>query len=209
MTILAISDIESPYLWNETQPQRLPDVDLVLSCGDLDPHYLSFIATFTHAPVLYVHGNHDGRYAGTPPDGCICIEDQLYVHKGVRIVGLGGSMRYSGGAHQYTQQEMNARIRRLRMPLWRHGGFDILLTHAPAANLGDGDDLPHRGFEGFRRLIERHQPTFMVHGHTHLNYGHSYARLNQHGRTIIINAYEKYQFCYARTDAVQDASDNR
>ena len=99
MRILALSDQECPWLWDYLDRRRLEGVDLILSCGDLDPRYLSFIVTFAHAPVLYVHGNHDDRYADVPPEGCICVEDKLYTYQGVRILGLGGCMRYkqSGG----------------------------------------------------------------------------------------------------------------
>ena len=104
MKILALADHESPWLWDYLDRKRLEGVELILSCGDLDPRYLSFVATFAHAPVLYVHGNHDDRYAQIPPEGCICVEDQIYVHQGVRILGLGGSVRYKReGEHQYTQ----------------------------------------------------------------------------------------------------------
>ena len=103
MRILAIADQESPLLWDYFDRSYLEGIDLILSCGDLKPQYLSFLATFAHAPILYVHGNHDDRYEETPPDGCICIEDKIYIHNGVRILGLGGSMRYKPGAHQYTE----------------------------------------------------------------------------------------------------------
>ncbi len=97
MKILAIADKESEYLWDYFEKSKLEGIDLIISCGDLDPRYLSFLATFTAAPVLYVHGNHDEKYEQIPPDGCVCIEDQIYVHNGVRILGLGGSMRYKPG----------------------------------------------------------------------------------------------------------------
>ena len=35
MKILAISDVESKYLWDYFQPEKLEGVDLILSCGDL------------------------------------------------------------------------------------------------------------------------------------------------------------------------------
>ena len=95
MNILVIADEEAPSLWDYFRPEKLKDVDLILSCGDLNPKYLSFLATFCKGPVLYVHGNHDDRYEKTPPEGCICIEDKIYEYKGIRIMGLGGSYRYS------------------------------------------------------------------------------------------------------------------
>ena len=62
MKILALADEESKMLWDYFRPERLEGVDLIISCGDLRASYLSFLATFTHAPVLYVHGNHDASY---------------------------------------------------------------------------------------------------------------------------------------------------
>ena len=156
MKILALSDQESTLLWDHFNPRRLEGIDLILSCGDLDPRYLSFIATFAHAPVLYVHGNHDDRYAKVPPEGCICIEDKIYTWQGVRILGLGGSVRYKrDGEHQYTQRQMDWRVLRRRLDLYRQGGVDILLTHAPAMDLNDGDDLAHMGFDAFNTVMDR------------------------------------------------------
>lgn len=197
MKILALSDQESPGLWDYFDPQRLEGVGLILSCGDLDPRYLSFIATFSHAPVLYVHGNHDDCYAATPPEGCVCVEDRIYTCQGVRIFGLGGSMRYKlKGEHQYTQRQMDLRVLRRRLSLLRRGGFDILLTHAPACGLNDGDDLAHTGFGAFNSLMDRYRPRYFIHGHVHMNYGRDYPRLSSYGDTQVINAYESYTFDY-------------
>lgn len=194
MKILAIADQESKLLWDYFDKSYLEGIDLILSCGDLKPQYLSFLATFTHAPVLYVHGNHDDRYAEIPPDGCICIEDKIYVYKGIRILGLGGSMRYKPGNHQYTQAQMHRRVRKLWWSLKYHKGFDILLTHSPAYQLNDGTDLPHRGFAAFRALLDKYKPAYFVHGHIHLNYGAKIPRLSSYNETQVVNAYEKYIF---------------
>lgn len=90
MKILAIADKESKLLWDFFDKSLLEGIDLIISCGDLDPRYLSFLVTLSSVPVLYVHGNHDSKYAQIPPEGCVCIDDQVYVHEGVRILGLGG-----------------------------------------------------------------------------------------------------------------------
>ncbi|MCI8995209.1 MAG: metallophosphoesterase [Lachnospiraceae bacterium] len=194
MKILAIADQESPYLWDHFEPHKLEGIDLILSCGDLNPLYLSFLATFAHGPVLYVHGNHDDRYSHTPPDGCICIENKIFTYKGVRILGLGGSMRYKPGPHQYSQSEMNLRILKLLPQLRRHRGFDILMTHAPAYQITDQPDLPHQGFKGFVKLLDQYSPGYMVHGHVHLTYGYQVKRRESYRATTIINAYERTIF---------------
>ena len=158
MRILAISDKESPYLWDHFDKSKLKDVDLIISCGDLAPEYLSFLTTLTSIPVLYVHGNHDERYDADPPEGCVCIDDKIYVHEGIRILGLGGSMRYREGKYQYTEVQMFMRVRRLAFQLLKKRGFDILVTHAPAYQLNDGEDLPHQGFKVF---LSRNSPYFV------------------------------------------------
>ena len=192
MKVLLLSDVESVYLWDYYRPDKLDGIDLILSCGDLDAGYLSFLVTMGRAPLLYVHGNHDRRYATHPPEGCDCIEDKLVKINGLRILGLGGSLRYNGGSNQYTEREMARRLMRLWPQLLWAGGVDIVLTHAPIRGLGDGDDLPHRGFQCFHKLLDRFHPRYFIHGHVHRNYGADIPRLRQYGETTIINAYEKY-----------------
>ena len=128
MKILAVSDEESKYLW-DYEKQKFEGIDLILSCGDLDAEYLSFLATISSVPVLYVMGNHDDKYIVKAPEGCICIENKIYVYKGVRILGLGGSMRYNNGVNQYTEKEMLYRIRKMKLKLLKNRGFEIGRAH--------------------------------------------------------------------------------
>lgn len=194
MKIMAISDVESTALWDHYNQNRITDTDLILSCGDLSPHYLSFLVTCTNLPLLYVHGNHDDKYDQVPPEGCICIDDKIYVHDDIRILGLGGCFPYRDGKYMYTEQQMKRRIFRLKRQLLWYGGFDILVTHAPAYNLGDGEDMVHKGYESFLSLLDKYQPKYMVHGHMHLQYGASLPRTQQYHNTQIINAYNRYSW---------------
>lgn len=194
MRILAIADQESEYLWDYFEKSKLNDVDLIISCGDLSAEYLSFLTTLTSIPVLYVHGNHDDKYDVAPPEGCICIEDKIYVYKGVRILGLGGSMRYNRGKYQYTDFQMWRRVRKLAVQLLWRRGFDILVTHAPAYQLNDGEDLPHQGFRVFLSLIEKYRPKFFLHGHVHMSYGRKHQRYDKYEDTHVINAFERCIF---------------
>lgn len=192
MRILAVADYESPYLWDHFTPEKLDGIDLILSCGDVKSQYLSFLATFAHCPVLYVHGNHDEHYASHPPLGCTCVDGMYYEYQGLRIVGLGGSMRYRVGEHQYTEREMRFRALRLAPKLYFKKGFDLLLTHAPGRNMDPCQDLAHQGFETFNRLLDRYHPALFLHGHTHLNYGRGIQRECRYGSTRVINPYERY-----------------
>ena len=196
MRILAISDEESKSLWDYYEPGKLDEIDLIISCGDLDPRYLSFLATFARCPLLYVHGNHDKKYKEIPPEGCICIEDQIYEYNGIRILGLGGCMQYVGTEHQYTEKQMVQRVKKLRGQLRKKKGFDILVTHAPAYGINDGKDLPHKGFQVFRDLMEQYTPKYFIHGHMHKNYGKRVDCIKSYQSTQIINAFVKHEFDY-------------
>lgn len=192
MKILLVSDTESRAFWDCYQPGRLDGIDLILSCGDLNSSYLSFLVTVGRAPVLYVHGNHDGGYAKRPPEGCDCIEDDLVTVNGLRILGLGGSPVYSGGPHQYSERQMSRRILKLWWKLRRAGGVDVVVTHAPPEGYGDGEDYAHRGFQCLLKLIDKYKPSYLVHGHVHTSYGGDNPRVLRRGETTIVNAYERY-----------------
>ena len=157
-----------------------------------------------HQRLFYIHGNHDDKYERIPPEGCICIDDKIYVHEGVRILGLGGSMRYKPGEHQYTEWEMRRRVFKLFPKLvWRRG-FDILVTHAPAYQLNDARDLPHQGFKIFLQLIEKYHPKFFLHGHVHMSYGRQHKRYDKYMDTYVINAFDRCVFEFETEDPEKD-----
>lgn len=193
MKILAVSDEECPALWDYYVPGRLAQYDLILSCGDLKASYLTFLVTMSRARLLYIHGNHDGSYESRPPEGCDDIDGQLVVYNGLRILGLGGCPWYHSGPYQYTERQMRKRIRSLRLALWRAGGVDIVITHAPPRGHGDLDKPAHRGFAAFFQLLDRYKPQYLLHGHTHLRYEPLMPREHQYGSTRIINVSERFE----------------
>lgn len=180
--VLAVADevVESIH---HPQVRRLRP-DLVLAAGDLPWDYLEFLSSCLDVPVVFVPGNHDPQVVtqrsglmgvltgdGMPsadprPLGCTSADGAVVEAAGLRIAGLGGSIRYNAGANQYTQRQLARRARRL---VRRAGDrpVDVLLTHSPPFGLGDEDDPPHRGFEALHDVIERLQPTWHLHGHIH------------------------------------------
>lgn len=194
MKILAVSDVPSRYYYDSFAPGRLDGIDLILSCGDLHREYLEFLVTMAHCPLLYVHGNHDDSFDKNPPGGCVCVEDQIYVYNGVRILGLGGSFRYRDGSHMFTEGQMRTRILRLQPQLWLRHGFDILLTHAPARHVNDLETQAHRGFQCFVSLLDKYQPRYFVHGHIHRCYGANIPVKTVRDGTTILNASEHVVF---------------
>jgi Icc-related predicted phosphoesterase len=202
--ILAIADEVDEGLYGDKLIRLRPEI--VLSCGDLPFDYLEYIVSRLNVPLLYVPGNHDADLrrsddtfsplrAEAPahgPEGCINVDGRVVEAAGLRIAGLGGSMRYRPGPNQYTKAEMRWRalrvelLSRLKRDRTRRR-LDVLLTHAPPEGFsGKEVDLAHRGFSAFNRLIKNLAPRLHVHGHVH-PYGIPQP-VHRLGGTLITNA---------------------
>jgi Icc-related predicted phosphoesterase len=167
MHILAVADKRHRALYDYFQKERWNDIDLVLSCGDLDKEYLEFIVTMISVPFLYVPGNHDKHILDDPPGGCDSVDAKILNIKGMNICGLGGCMWYNGEGVQYTEKEMAKKVRRIVKKSKGMGSIDIFVAHAPPKAIHDLDDLCHQGFQAFRGLLEELHPAVFIHGHNH------------------------------------------
>lgn len=184
LRILAVADEVEKAFYTDRLMSLRPD--LVLSCGDLPFDYLEFLVSRLDVPLLYVPGNHDPSLsppepswlgtrldpAVTGPQGCINIDGRVVEVRGLRVAGLGGSLRYKEGPHQYTQAQMTRRALRLELGLRlkrvrRGRKLDVLVTHAPPYGEAEAKDAAHVGFVAFIRLIRAFRPQLAVHGHVH------------------------------------------
>jgi Icc-related predicted phosphoesterase len=184
MKILAVADEVDEFLNGEKFETLRPDI--IVSCGDLPFDYLEFLVSSFNVPLLYVPGNHDPsvKRADTTwmsleqevpipgPEGCDNVDGRVMEVRGLRIAGLGGSLRYKPGPNQYTQAQMRWRALnlefRLRLKRVRSGRkLDVLITHAPPFGVGEAEDAAHVGFVAFRRIIDGLHPLVLVHGHLH------------------------------------------
>lgn len=190
---LVVADEVESGLW--TDAVRSHSVDLVLAAGDLPFDYLEFLVDALDRPGVFVPGNHDpdltgfGRFAGMAtragfpdrwpgPRGWVNADTRVVDVAGLRIAGLGGSIRYNDGGNQWTQRQQARRARRLeraaRRARRRDGGrVHVLLTHSPPRGVGDRDDPPHRGFGCLHQTVQRLQPDWLLHGHIHPHGEHS------------------------------------
>jgi uncharacterized protein len=167
----------------------IADVELLLSCGDLPPEYLTALRARYDAPLLYVLGNHDLRYQTAPPVGCTSVDRRLIILGGKKVVGFSGSRWYNGNINQYTEEQMGGFIRKLRFTLWRKKGIDVVLTHAPPRYIHDAEDLCHRGFRSFRGFIDKYRPRHFLHGHIHALFDSEEERRTSLDSTQVINCY--------------------
>jgi len=194
LRILTVSDRVEPVLSDREAPSRFPGVELILSCGDLPPEYLSFLRGIFGVPLYYVLGNHDIRYESTRPLGCMDLHAKLVRSQGIRLLGLEGSRWYNGGPQQYSDREMKRIIWGLRPKLWIGKGLDIILTHAPPRHIHDEEDQCHRGFRSFRWLVDKYSPRYFIHGHTHALFTDPSERITTLNQTKVINSYGYFIF---------------
>ena len=199
MKILALSDQTLDIIYSPTVAERFPDIDWVISCGDLPYYYVEYVLDALNVPTFFVRGNHASvveysqRGNRTRPMGAVDLHTQVTAYRGVLMAGIEGSVRYRQGPFMYTQTDMwftvMAMVPRLLMNRLIHGRYlDLLITHAPPWGIHDKDDIAHQGFKAIRWLIEKFKPKYHLHGHIHL-YSNDAVRRTRFEETEIINVY--------------------
>ncbi|RPJ09359.1 MAG: metallophosphoesterase [Spirochaetaceae bacterium] len=219
MKILCIADNTDPVVYSDNIRNRFSEVDCIIACGDLPLSYYDFIVSNLNRPLYFVFGNHHLKWIGnydrwhrktTPeedllkqtrewgmgtgqPSGIEYIDGRVIHRQGLIIAGLGGSMLYNKGPHQYTDRQMLLRILKI-MPrlifnrIFFHRACDILVTHAPPLGIHDLGDLCHKGFKCFLWFMRVFKPRYLIHGHIHL-WEYDASRKADYQQTTVINAY--------------------
>jgi len=187
LKILAVSDFVDKSLTQMVENKTLEPVDLIISCGDLPPEYLSFLRDRLDRTLFYVKGNHDIRYTPSNPVGCENIHEKIVRFKSLNILGLEGSLWYNGGMNQYMDKEMKKIISGMWFSLWRKGGVHMVVTHAPPRHIHDAEDRCHMGFDSFVKLINKRKPDYFIHGHMHKDFKTHDERITEVNSTKVIN----------------------
>jgi Icc-related predicted phosphoesterase len=151
--------------------------ELIVVLGDLEPAWTEGLAE-VDLPKLGVRGNHDA-------DGALEAVGARDLHLasaevgGLRFAGFAGSPRYRPhGGNQWTEDEAEQMMAQLPPA-------DVLLTHSPPAGVNDEpDDRAHRGSPALRAWVERHEPAWLLHGHT---LPHPARRVRQLGPTRVVH----------------------
>ena len=198
MRILSVSDHVEPILYEPGAYKNFPDIDLILSCGDLPPEYLTYLVTVLNVPLFYIRGNHDTMYDVNPPQGCVDLHGKIVVYKGIRILGIEGCHWYNGGQLQYTEKQMARIVLKTKFKIWWHKGIDIIISHAPPRHIHDRNDTCHRGFKCFRGLINRYSPNYFLHGHIHTYFNNEKERTTLINKTNVINTFKYNVFDYKK-----------
>lgn len=138
MKLLVVSDIASKRLEGviDNTPEKLKDIDLIVSCGDLDREYLELIVNRLQKDMFFVDGNHDcerdddddfdvtakfikkmrsiqKKFSTKHLSGNDEMHGKMRIFKNHIIVGFGGSRWYNGRGCQYKESEMAVVVRKL------------------------------------------------------------------------------------------------
>jgi Icc-related predicted phosphoesterase len=168
--ILALSDQMDPTLVDQRNRAGIGPIDFIVGCGDLSKEDLAFVADAINAPIVYIRGNHDTSELWAHSDCCPKAIQSTAVHRlaGVPLAGLGWPG--PGGRHA-IRSERGAWNQALGLAARRLGRPEplIVFSHVPPFGAGDMTDGDyHRGFRGYRWLLDRLQPPLWLHGHTPL-----------------------------------------
>lgn len=197
--VLSLSDVVDSIVYSSQIKVHFPDIDLVLSCGDLPYYYPDYVVSMLNAPLFYVRGNHDkeieyhegGKRSGPP--GGVNLHRKAINYEGLLLAGVEGSIRYTDGPFRYTQNEMWFHVLkivpRLLMNRLLSGRYlDIFVTHAPPKGIHDLSDFAHQGMDAFLWLINVFKPAYHFHGHSHV-YKPDESTVTNIGDTTVINTY--------------------
>jgi Icc-related predicted phosphoesterase len=205
MRALAISDKVEPVLYSPAINDRIGQIDLILSCGDLPFYYIEFIVSMVNRPAFYVMGNHgrefeyqsgkgDAWNQQTAPLGAVNLHTRTANANGLLLAGLEGSIRYNDSSEaQYTDTEMWFNILKLAPALaynrLRYGRWlDVLVAHSPPFGIHDKPDRAHTGFKSFLPFLRYFKPRYLLHGHIHL-YRNNEVTATKVYESEVINVY--------------------
>jgi Icc-related predicted phosphoesterase len=211
MKILALSDIHGRTndfgdILNPSpsQTHKASDIDMVIVAGDLTnlgihrPKEMSDVSTLLRAlterfgSVYYILGNHDigvpRKYYDRRDKGkqCFSVENGLWHHREWGITGINFSPCFDipEMKTQWCCMTDDPEIDKAafkNLPLAR-----IVVSHCPPYQILDKvSEGTHIGSPGLRAYIEDFQPSLVVCGHVHEDWGHE-----KLGHTTIVNTAE-------------------
>ena len=145
-------------------------------------------------------GTTDVGYERRPPEGCVCVEDRVLNMAGLRILGLGGSPLYNGGAHQYTEKADAAAHQPPAVEALPRRGRGSRIDPRPPCGATATPTTWHTGASRrFSPLLDKYKPRYLIHGHVHMSYGVNLPRIHQYARRRFSTAVSATSWSFPNT----------
>jgi len=191
--IISCGDLESDYLSNVVEKLKLKFIFVSGNhvfrddaCDESEKNQLSSLpADYWFRPRLCIAGAQD-------------IHRRVEIFGDYIFTGFGGSTLYNRKENQFTEGQMQKIVNSVARKIWliRLMGIFlrkkrkeiIVLSHAPVAGIHDLPDIPHRGFECFKKFIKRFKPVLWMHGHVDPT-GITKPQITISGETTIVNVF--------------------
>ena len=159
LRMLVITDTHGCLEKNDIPYNHRADVCLLL--GDLSMQDIAIIKEqVIGIPIYGVLGNHDG-FELYDRCGIENIHGKVIEVNGVRIAGMGGSLRYKDSPMPlYTDEESVEIAEGME-------AADILISHDSPKYLHSDQDFAHSGLQGITRYCEKYNVPLNIHGHHH------------------------------------------
>lgn len=139
------------------------NIDVCLLLGDLSLRDVEVVKErIGNTPVYGVLGNHDG-FELYDMCGIENIHGKVVEINGVRIAGIGGSLKYKDSPMPLLTDEESIEIAE------KMEAADILISHDSPKFLHGSNDFAHSGLQGITRYCEKYSVPLNIHGHHHDN----------------------------------------
>lgn len=174
MKILAFSDLHLDIAAADRILAMHADADLVLGAGDFATRhhglaeYMARLEPLAHKAV-FVAGNNESIDALRDATSAVVLHGEQVEYRGVVIAGLGGGIPPNATAPFESWDLMEEEAAQMLSDIDR---CDIFLTHSPPKGVADNfASMRSIGSKSLRAVVERLQPTLMLFGHVHDDWG--------------------------------------
>lgn len=154
------------------------EIDVICFLGDIHANILKFFKdVFPDTPMVGVAGNHDS-FQTLEIGGVSNIHMLPTTINEFSFLGIEGSHRYSNKSKPlYSQEEMSDLLKDISETV------DFVISHNSPYGIHDRSDDAHVGFKGLLEYIDTYRPSYVFHGHQHVN------KTSTRGNTTIVGVY--------------------
>lgn len=155
--------------------QDNPDIELIITLGDLSFIDLNELNIFPDIPKIWIYGNHcESGYMDKL--NITNLHKKLWSYKWIKFLWYEWCVRYVKNCeYMSTQEECKITLN----SIWK---CDVFITHCPPRWINDNNDIWHIWFDWIREYVDKYKPKYLFHWHTYEDWNF----VDKYGDTNII-----------------------